>query len=331
LFASILIYSFANIANAFVTTPELYAVCRFLGGLGLAGELGAAITLVAESLPQEKRGLGTTVVATLGMFGILAASLIGQKLPWKIAYGLGGIMGLGLLFMRFKVSESSLFTQATHDKDHNKPSSLNRGNLLLILQKKRFSKYIACIVIGIPIYFTTGILFSFAPELTAGLHVKGAVSAGNTILFGSIGLALGDMLSGLLSQKLRSRRKSVALSLLSGFCFMLIYIKGTGLTAELIYALSFALGLSVGYWAVLITMAAEQFGTNIRGTVSTTVPNFVRGSAALATTAFAALKGHFTVASSALIVGSVCFGLAFLALFVIDETFSRDLDYDEYL
>ncbi|MCP3162122.1 MFS transporter [Myxococcus qinghaiensis] len=320
MFGSILLYSFANLANAFAWDVTSYAVFRFLGGVGLAGELGAAITLVAESLPKEKRGLGTTIVATLGMLGIVAAAFVGQHLHWKTAYFTGGIMGLALLFARFKVSESELFTKKTD------PS---RANPFLLLQGGRFLKYVCCILIGVPIYFTTGILFTFAPELAAGLNVQGTVTAGNAILYGSIGLTIGDLLAGLFSQWLKSRKRAVALNLVGGFLLMLVYGLVPGLTSTTVYILSFLIGIMVGYWAVLVTMAAEQFGTNIRGTVATTVPNFVRGSAAIAASGFAVLKGYISVPMAAITVGSICFGLALLALTRIEETFHRDLDFEE--
>lgn len=322
MFGSILLYSFANLANAFVWDVTGYAICRFLGGVGLAGELGAAITLVAESLPKEKRGLGTTIVATLGMLGIVAAAFVGQHLAWKTAYITGGVMGLALLFTRFKVSESELFS---------KKMDPSRANPFLILQGGRFFKYICCILIGVPIYFTTGILFTFAPELAVGLGVTGTVTAGNAILYGSIGLTLGDLLAGVFSQALKSRKRAVGLNLTVGFGLMLLYVLVPGLTSTAVYVLCFFLGISVGYWAVLVTMAAEQFGTNIRGTVATTVPNFVRGSAALAATGVAWLKGSqgLSMGTAALIVGSLCFGLALLALMKLEETFHRDLDYEE--
>ncbi|RKH40754.1 MFS transporter [Corallococcus llansteffanensis] len=320
MFGSILLYSTANLANAFAWDVTSYAVCRFLGGLGLAGELGAAITLVAESLPKEKRGLGTTVVATLGMLGIVVAALVAQHLHWKTAYVTGGVLGLALLFTRFKVSESALFTHKAGPA---------KANPLLLLQDGRFIRYLCCILVGVPIYFTTGILFVFAPELTAGLNVQGTVTAGNAILFGSMGLTLGDMLSGLVSQWLQSRKRAVALGLCAWFSLVLVYGLVPGLTSTVIYGLSFLIGLCVGYWAVLVTMAAEQFGTNIRATVATTVPNFVRGSAVLAASGFGYLKGHLTVAQAALTVGAVCFGLALVALTRLSETFHRDLDYVE--
>ena len=320
MFGSILLYSLANISNAFVWDVTSYAVCRFLGGVGLAGELGAAITLVAESLPKEKRGLGTTVVATLGMLGIIAAALVGQKLHWKTAYLTGGVMGLALLFARFKVSESELFT---------KKSDSSRANPLLLLREGRFFKYLCCILLGVPVYFTTGVLFTFAPELAVGLKVQGAVTAGNAILYGSIGLAIGDLLAGLLSQFFKSRRRAVGLHLVLGFGLLLAYGLVPGLTSTMIYVLSFFIGITVGYWAVLVTMSAEQFGTNIRATVATTVPNFVRGSAIFAVNGFVYLKQQIPVGNAALIVGGICFTVALLALLAMDETFHRDLDYVE--
>ncbi|HVG64246.1 MAG TPA: MFS transporter [Hyalangium sp.] len=320
MFGSILLYSFANIANFFVWDVTSYAICRFLGGIGLAGELGAAITLVAESLPKEKRGLGTTIVATLGMLGILAAALVSEYIPWRWAYMAGGIMGLLLLVARFKVSESELFTKKTH------PS---RADPMLLLQGGRFPKYIFCILVGVPVYFTTGALFSFSVELAKGLNIQGAVTASKAILFGSIGLTAGDLLAGVLSQGLRSRKRAVGVHLGVGFLLMLVYVLAPGLTSTGIYVLCLLLGVSVGYWAVFVTMSAEQFGTNIRGTVATTVPNFVRGSAALIVFGYKELANHISVSSAALVVGVICFGLALVALSRMEETFSRDLDYEE--
>lgn len=322
MFGSILLYSLANFANAFVWNAEGYALCRFLGGVGLAGELGAAITLVAESLPKEKRGLGTTIVATLGMFGIIAAALVGQRLDWKVAYITGGVMGIALLFTRFKISESGVFTK-TH------ATAVSRGNPLVILTSGKAWRYLCCIFIGIPVYFSTGVLMTFAPELTSGLNVEGTVTAGDAILFGSIGLTIGDLMSGLVSQQLRSRRKAVAAFLATGLVLVFAYLNLSGLTNTMVYALTFLIGLCVGYWAVLVTMAAEQFGTNIRGTVATTVPNFVRGSAVFAASGFAYLKGSLSAGQAALVVGTICFGGALLALTQIEETFGRDLDYED--
>ncbi|HVK60582.1 MAG TPA: MFS transporter [Bdellovibrionales bacterium] len=322
MFGSILLYSLANIANAFAWNVESYALFRFLGGVGLAGELGAAITLVAESLPKEKRGLGTAIVATLGMMGILAAAKLGGLVHWKTAYLVGGLMGIALLFARFKISESSMFQK------HAAPAG-SRGNFFLLFQRSRLVRYLACIAVGLPVYFTTGVLWTFAPELTQGLGVIGEVTAGDAILYGSIGLVIGDILSGFLSQIFQTRKKVVGSFIALGFLFATIYTQVSGLTNTQIYLLCLLTGICVGFWAVLVTMSAEQFGTNIRATVATTVPNFVRGSAILAVWTFAWLKPTIGAATAAISVATVCFGLALIALAFLSETFGKDLSFEE--
>jgi MFS family permease len=322
MFGSILLYSLGNIANAFVWDVNSYALCKLITGLGLAGELGAAITLVAESLPRETRGLGTTVVATLGLLGASAAAVFGQMLPWKTAYVVGGVMGLLLLVTRFQMKESGLFAKPAE-------SDISKGNLLLLFTSKRFGRYLLCILLGVPIYFITGILFTFSPELTSGLQLTEPITAGNAILCGTLGLALGDLGSGLLSQSLRSRKKAVAVNLLIALGGMFVYLFSYGASAFFIYFLCFVIGTAAGYWAVLVTMAAEQFGTNIRGTVASSVPNFVRGSAALVAGSFGLLKNSMSSVHAALILGGLCFLLAFLALWRLDETFGKDLDFNE--
>ena len=320
LFGSILLYSLASIANAFVVDVPSYALCRFIAGVGLAGELGAAITLVSESLPKEQRGIGTTVVATMGLLGVTTAALVGPKLHWQTAYIVGGVLGLVLLVARMRLPESALFTRTARTTPARPLSLLRAG---------RFKRYLACIFVGVPIYFANGVLLTFAPEIVAGLGVKGTVSAASAILFGSIGLAVGDLASGLLSQRLKSRKRVLALCLGVGFALIVAYTRIAGLTPTALYALNFLISATVGYWAVLMTLSAEQFGTNVRGLVTTTVPNFIRGSALFAASGFGLLKQHMTVPSAALIVASVCFGVAVIALTQLDETFGRDLDFVE--
>lgn len=323
LFGSILLYSLGNIANAFVWDVNSYALCRFITGIGLAGELGAAITLVAESLPKELRGIGTTIVATLGLLGSLCAAIVGQLIPWKAAYILGGVMGLALLAARVHMRESQMF------QHQPRASSRFWGDVSVLLRPKLFLRYVLCVFLGIPIYFITGILFTFSPEIASALNVQGTVTAGNALLYGSVGLALGDFLSGSLSQILESRKKAILISLFLAACCVILYLLSPGLTDQKIYWLCLALGTFAGYWAVLITVAAEQFGTNIRGTVATTVPNFVRGSAVLCTLTFQSLKTELGPVWAALSIAAVAFGLATLAALLLRETFGLDLDYVE--
>ncbi|HEY8280585.1 MAG TPA: MFS transporter [Bdellovibrionota bacterium] len=321
LFGSILLYSLANIANAFATSIEAYGMLRFLAGVGLAGELGAAVTLVSEVLSKEDRGYGTTIIAALGLLGAVAASFIGQMLDWKTAYLVGGGMGLLLLLARFQMADSAMFKKTAH----NAP----RGDLRVLFTGARGSRFLFCVLLGVPIYFTTGILFTFSPELTKELGISG-VTAGNALLFGSVGLTLGDLASGLLSQKLKSRRKAVIAFLALALTGCLAYFTARGASPAYFYGICSVLGFACGFWAVLVTMAAEQFGTNIRATVATSVPNFVRSAVILLTTAFVSLK-HLGALNSAMVVGSAVFALALLAWKLLPETYGRDLDFNETL
>jgi MFS transporter, putative metabolite:H+ symporter len=321
LFGSILVYSIGNILNAFVTDPTQYAICRFVTGFGLAGELGAAITLISEQLDKNQRGLGTTLIATMGLSGCVAAAFFGQRVDWTTAYLIGGGMGLLLLLARFKMFESSAFKNLSL-------TTAARGELSMLFKAGRFRKYLACILVGVPIYFVTGVLMTFAPELTAGLGISG-VNAGNALLMGTIGLTVGDLLSGVLSQILRKRRQALAIFITGAMIFTGVYLFKSDLTADGVYLVCLVLGIFSGYWAVLVTVAAEQFGTNLRATVATTVPNFVRGSAALTTSLFLYGKELSSTRTSALAVGGFCFIVAMLALWSLRETFGKDLDYVE--
>lgn len=323
LFGSILIYSIGNIANAFVWDVNSYVVCRFITGVGLAGELGAAVTLVAESLPIAVRGVGTTIVASLGLFGCVVAAFVGQMIPWKTSYILGGVMGLCLLATRFKMFESGLFEKSAQSSNHL------RGDVRLLFSRSRFSRYVRCILIGAPIYFITGVLFTFSPELTQSLELTGPVSAGSALLWGSIGLTVGDVLIGFLSQILKSRIRAVVVALVFAAFTSVVYLNSFHATPEWIYLLCFFTGTFAGYWAVLVTLAAEQFGTNVRATVATTVPNFVRGSAVISTSCFGLLKGTLSPVQAALVIGSVTFILAIASAVSLRDTFSKDLDFLE--
>ena len=322
LYSSIFMYSAANILNAFVTNVEQYEVLRFLAGVGLAGELGAAVTMVAESLSKEDRGYATTLVATLGMLGSLCAALVGKYFEWNHAYLAGGGLGLLLLAARFKNFDSEMFKELQKKK-------ITRGNIWLLFQPGRGLRYLCSILVGIPIYFITAILLTLAPEVTSGLNLTGPVSAADALIYGSIGLALGDLASGLLSQKLQSRKKAVSIFLIVALFTTIIYTKSNGATPQFIYLLCLILGTAAGYWAVLVTTAAEQFGTDIRSTVATSVPNFVRGSGMIIASSFLVLKTHYTIIQSVLFMSAAVFGLAFLSLAYLKETYGKDLDFLE--
>jgi MFS family permease len=323
LFGSIALYSGANIANAFVHSIPMYAALRFIAGLGLAGELGAGITLVSELLPKETRGYGTMVVAGVGIAGGVVAGLVGDFFGWRAAYMVGGVMGLALLTLRVGVFESGLF-------DKVKNADVRRGDFtMLFTSRERLWKYVCCILLGVPAWYVIGILATFAPEFGKALAMPVLPTGSSSVMCLYAGCALGGFASGWASQVLRSRLKAAGAFVAAAALMTVVYLNMTGAALTPFYVVCFALGFATGYWAVFVTIASEQFGTNIRATVTTTVPNFVRGSLVAVSWAFAALKPGRGILGAAGIVGAVCFALAFLSLTGLRETFGKDLDYLE--
>ncbi|MEO5602779.1 MAG: MFS transporter [Cyclobacteriaceae bacterium] len=323
LFGSILIYSLANIANGFVTTVEQYAILRFIAGIGLAGELGVGITLVAEILPKEIRGYGTTLVAGVGMLGAVLAYFVTDIFEWRVAYFIGGGMGLVLLFMRVKVFESGIFTKI-------KTQPVSKGNFFqLFTTGKQFFKYLRCILIGIPVWFVAGILMTFSPEFGKALKLDGPIEAGKAVMWEYIGLTIGDISSGIFSQYCKRRKKVVLLFILLAAFLIVIYLFVPLHSTTIFYTLCACLGFAAGYWALFVTIAAEQFGTNLRATVATTVPNFVRGSVIIITPLFVLFKDQFGILSGAGLVGFLTIITALLGLWKMEETFGKDLNFLE--
>lgn len=319
--ASILIYSLANIANAFVDSLSTYAVLRFIAGFGLSGEVGAAVTLISESVSKQRRTLWTTLLTAFGLMGAVAAGLIGDALHWKMAYLVGGGMGLVLLFLRFQVSESKIFSES---------SPKNRGHISLFVRSpQRLVRYLACVLVGVPIWYVVGILMTFSPELMKSEGMGETVSAGMAILFCYIGLCVGDLVSGFLSHLFESRRGIIGVFLLASTCLITYYLNVSGLKLFEFYALCGVLGFSAGYWAVYVTMIAESFGTNIRATAVIMVTNWMRGSVVLLTSGVQWLQGSMSLSQSAFVVGGVVLVLACLSLIYLSETFGKDLDYGE--
>ncbi len=323
LFGSILIYSLANIANGFVTSFEQYAVLRFIAGVGLAGELGAGITLVAEVLPRKIRGYGTTLVATMGVLGAVLAYFMADLFDWRTSYFIGGGLGLLLLVLRMKVFESGIFVKI---KDKN----IERGNVLMLFNnKKRFLKYLKCILIGLPIWFVVGILITFSPEFGKALGITEPVNAGKAVMFAFSGQVLGDLASGFLSQYFQSRKKIILTFMLISSLMAAVYLLFPTKDIVVFYAICALLGFANGYWTLFVTVAAEMFGTNLRATVATSVPNFVRGSVIPLTALFIQFKGSWGIIYAAAAVGLISFVIAVIALRYLDETFHKDLNYVE--
>jgi putative MFS transporter len=322
LFGSIVLYSLANIANAYVHSLAAYTVCRFLAGLGLAGELGGCITLVSEALPRAVRGYGTMMVSAIGVLGAVVAGAVAREFGWRHAYLIGGCLGLVLLVLRLCVRESRMFQALA-------PGRRFGVQLGLLVQPGRLGRYLACIAIGLPCWFVIGLVILFCPEFAVQLHATGPLSGLFAVPVAYAGICLGDLTSGALSQLLRAR-KIVLLGFIASTaaCFTTFFLSA-GASPLFLYALLFALGVAVGYWAVFVTVAAEHFGTNLRATVATTVPNFSRGAVIPVTMLFNALKPHLGLLGSGLAVGWVTIALALIGLAGLRETFHDELDYVE--
>ncbi|HYK57002.1 MAG TPA: MFS transporter, partial [Flavisolibacter sp.] len=273
LFGSILLYSVANFLTGYVTTIEQYAHARFAAGIGLAGELGAGITLVSELLPKNKRGIGTSLVAGIGLFGaVFAYFTYDFTEDWRLCYKIGGVLGIALLFLRISVAESGMFHQVKQQK-------VSRGNLLMFFTNaKRFRKYMLAILIGLPTWFVIGVLVNYSNRFAEKLYGENAVNSGKAIMYAYIGIAFGDILIGFVSQYFKSRKK--ALYLFYGLCIIsgFLFFSPWNNSDTKMYIICTALGFSTGFWAIFVTMGAEQFGTNLRATAATTIPNMVRGS-----------------------------------------------------
>jgi len=331
LFGSIITYSIANIAcgfiqdTAFLPATELYKYLRFLAGVGLAGELGAGITLVSEILPKQLRAIGTSLVAGIGLFGAVVAYFTVEIFgDWRVAYFVGGGLGFGLLLLRVGVIESGMFKEISSQK------KVVKGDFFsFFTNRERFIKYIKCIGIGLPTWFVIGILATFSNEIGKALGIVEPIKPGLAIMWCYVGLAVGDLSSGFLSQYLQSRKKAVALMMAFTLLGCLIYLFAGIQSVTMFYSLALIMGFGIGYWAMFVTIGAEQFGTNLRATAATTIPNMVRGMVILMTGIYGYFKPISTPIYAAAIVGVICFVLGFYCTLTIAETHDKDLDFLE--
>jgi len=322
LFLSIALYSIGNIMNGFVQTGMQYAVIRFIAGIGLAGELGAGITLVSELLPKEKRGLGTSVVAGVGLTGAVVAFFIAQWFDWRTCYFIGGGLGILLLFMRLSVFESGLFEKV------EKNTAVVRGNFLMLFNKReRFMRYLRSILIGLPTWFVVGILISFSPEFARQLGIEETIDPGMGIMISYSAIAVGDVVIGLLSQKLQSRKK--AMHIFYGITIVGMLLFFTASSALQLYISTGIMGFGTGFWAVFVTIGAENFGTNLRATAATTIPNMVRGSLNGISAIFLGLGSYLSYVGSGVTTAIIVMAITYWAISGLNETFGRDLDFIE--
>ena len=324
LFASIILYSLGNIANGFVHNVNQYALVRFISGIGLAGELGAGITLVTELLSKEKRGIATSFVAGLGLLGAVFAFFIKENFEWRTCYFIGGGLGFLLLLLRISVLESAMFKSI-------EKANVKKGNFfMLFTNRKRFKKYITAIFIGLPTWYVIGILISFSKEFGTKMNIKGAIDPGKSVMFAYVAISIGDILVGYVSKWLKSRKQALYIFYAITIAALVWFFNLNNASVSQLYFACALLGFGTGFWAIFVTMAAEQFGTNIRATVTTTVPNMVRGSLNLVSLLFAWLQvatGNYLRAGW--ITGIVVLIIGIASVILSEETYHKDLDYLE--
>ncbi len=327
LFGSIILYSLANFVTGFVQTVDQYAMCRFVAGVGLAGELGAGITLVSELLPKNKRGIGTSMVAGIGLSGAVVAYFTYQLTKdWRLCYEIGGGLGILLLFLRISVAESGMFKEV-------KEKNVSRGNFfMLINNRKRFTKYILAILIGLPTWYVIGILVNQSDRFGKAMFGSTTIDSGRSIMFAYAAIAIGDMFVGLVSQYFKSRKKALLLYYCLCIVALILFFSSYNSSDQSMYMICAFLGFSTGFWAIFITMGAEQFGTNLRATAATTIPNMVRGALPLINLMFLDLfqkSWGFTIIKSGIITGVVVMSITLVAYYFTEETFHKDLNYVE--
>lgn len=342
LFGSIVLYSLANIANGFVTTVNQYALARFIAGVGLAGELGAGITLVSELVPKETRGKATSIVAGVGLTGAVAAyfvahsfdwmaeggntwaqGIVSSHYDWRICYFIGGFLGLMLLLLRVSVFESGMYKNIQHSK-------VQKGNFLMFFNNgKRFKKYMLAILVGLPTWYVIGVLITFSKEFAEHFGIKEPVDPGKSIMLAYVAISIGDLLIGFLSHWLGSRKKALYLFYAMTVISIVLYFFQENGTATGMYAICMLMGFATGFWALFVTMAAEHFGTNLRATAATTVPNMVRGSLPLIILLFNGLQPSLSYINAAAVTGVVVMAISITAVLMTEETFGKDLNFME--
>jgi MFS family permease len=325
LFGTILLYSIANIANGMIQNLTQYYILRFIAGVGLAGELGIGITLVSEVMSKESRGYGTTVVAGVGIIGAIAGFFVSELFDWRVAYYVGGGLGLLLLALRVSVYESGMFSKM-------KEAGIRKGSFIsLLTNKERLGKFVRCILIGVPVWYVIGVLVSFSDKIggESGLNIIGRIEVPKAVMYHYIGASLGAFLTGLISQWLKSRRKALFIALTGLILTLAWCYTSKGISVNHFYFILFIVGIPNGFWSVFVTIASEQFGTNLRATVTTTVPNFVRGTTVVVTSAFSFFSSSLGVIGSAAAIGSVVISLSLFSVYTLSETYHKELDYYE--
>ncbi len=323
LFGSIILYSAANILNGFVTSLPQYIILRFIAGVGLAGELGAGVTLVSELLPKEKRSMAAGLIAGFGLFGVVTAVIAHKYFDWRVCYFIGGGLGILLLLMRIQVQESGLFNTV-------KQASVQRGNFLMFFtSRERFLRYLKCILIGVPVWYVIGILVTFADQFAVAMHIQN-VDPGTAILYLYLAIAMGDFSVGWLCEKLKSRKKTLFIFYGITMLFVTLYFLQQGGSAQKFYIICAGMGYGAGFNVVYITLGVEQFGTNLRASAAISIPNMVRGSLTLLLLLFKFAREFFSdVVTGGWVTGLLLFAIGIIAAVTIKESYGKELDFIE--
>jgi MFS transporter, putative metabolite:H+ symporter len=323
LFGSIILYSVANIVNGFVQTPNQYALVRFVAGIGLAGELGAGITLVSELVSKEKRGLSTSLVAGIGLTGAVCAYFMSLYFEWRTCYFIGGGLGFCLLLLRISVFESGMFTKI-------KETNISKGNFFMFFtNKERFFKYAKAILIGLPTWYVIGILLAFSNNFAEKFGITEEILPKKATMFAYVFISIADLLIGFVSHWLKSRKKAIFIFYFLTLIGIVLYFTQQGGSASTMYIICAFLGFGTGFWALFVTMAAEQFGTNLRATAATTAPNMVRGSLPLMLLLFNWFQGFTSYINAAIWLGIIVMAVSMGAAYFTKETFGKDLNFVE--
>jgi len=323
LFGSIITFSIANIACGFVQNPEMYAWLRFIAGLGLAGELGAGITLVSEILPKHLRGYGSSIIAGVGMAGAVVAYQTVSFFDWRTTYFVGGGLGFALLLLKISVLESSIYTKT-------KEGNTTKGNFLSLFSNSiLLKKYLKCLGMGLPTYFVIGLLGTFGNEFGAALGIDEEIKSGRCVMYVFIGSVIGDLVSGPFSHLIHSRKKAIGTMVFISLIACTFYLTGNIKTASAFYNTCILLGFSIGFIPLFLQVTSEQFGTNIRATATSTVANFVRATTLITLPVYQNLKGSLGVLHSALAIGIVYFTVTFASIYFTEETIDKELDFVE--
>ena len=323
LFGSIILYSVANIANGLVQTVAQYDVCRFFAGVGLAGELGAGITLVSELISKEKRGIATSLVAGIGLTGAIVAYFISQAFDWRVCFYIGGVLGMLLLLLRIRVFESGMYKQI-------QKANIQKGNFLMFFTNaRRFKTYLLAILIGLPTWYVIGLLIQVSDKFGKEFGITEAIVPGKGVMYAYIAISIADVLVGFVSQVLKSRKKALYIFYAITIAGIILYFRQQNGTAADMYLICALMGFGTGFWALFVTMAAEHFGTNLRATAATTVPNMVRGSLPLIIILFKSIQPHLTFTEAGAVTGIIVMSISTIAVFLTRETFGKDLNFIE--